>query len=406
MRVLVAMSGGVDSSVAAARLVAEGHEVVGATLKLWGGPQSSGCCSVADVDDARRVAQQLGIPHHVFNLTEDFERDVVGPYVAAHAGGRTPNPCIECNRHIKFDRLLARARRLGFDRLATGHHAQVRERGGRFSLRRGADPLKDQSYVLSMLGQSQLGAIVLPVGTMTKAEVRAEAARLGLRTAAKPDSQDVCFIHDDDGRAGFLSSRLELHAAAVVDEETGAQLGTVDAVELVTVGQRRGMPAAGARRYAVGVDVRARRVSVADAARAVVDAVSLVPGSVTWVDRPLTDGDEALAQVSAHGRPARCVLEVGSLADRPATGGAGGGTPVTADAGGKTPGTATPGTATPGTSTPGITCVFAVPQRPVAPGQTLALYDLADPDEVRGAGIVAGARRLQVRSPGVSGVPA
>ncbi len=390
MRVLVAMSGGVDSSVAAARLVAEGHDVVGTTLKLWGGPQSSGCCSVADVDDARRVAQQLGIPHHVFNLTEDFERDVVTPYVAAHAAGRTPNPCIECNRHIKFDRLLERARRLGFQHLATGHHAQVREHAGRLSLRRGADPLKDQSYVLSMLAQSQLRAIVLPVGTMTKADVRAEARRLGLRTAEKPDSQDVCFIHDgraggggrgtsnansdggrgtsnansggghDHGRAGFLSSRLELHEAAVVDEETGAQVGSVDAVELVTVGQRRGMPAAGARRYAVAVDVPGRRVTVTDATRALVDEVALDPGSLTWVDQPLADGDEAVAQVSAHGRPVRCTFRAGPVGEWV-----------------------------------GATCAFAAPQRPVAPGQTLAFYDSADPDEVRGAGIVASGRRTR-----------
>lgn len=352
MRVLVAMSGGVDSSVAAARLVAEGHDVVGATLKLWGGPQSSGCCSVADVDDARRVAQQLGIPHHVFNYASDFERDVVAPYVAAHAAGRTPNPCIECNRHVKFDLLLERACRLGFDRLATGHHAQVHERGGRFSLRRGADTLKDQSYVLSMLGQSQLRAIVLPVGHMTKTQVREEAAALGLRTAAKPDSQDVCFIHDREGRGGFLASRLELHAGEVVCEETGAPLGAVDAVELVTIGQRRGMPAAGERRYAVAVDVGARRVTVAPAARALVDEVSLEPGSVTWVDRPLAAGEEAVAQLSAHGRPARCTVH-----------GA------------------------------GLECRFFVAQRPVAPGQTLALYDAADPDAVVGAGIVAGSRK-------------
>ena len=354
MRVLVAMSGGVDSSVAAARLVAEGHEVVGATLKLWGGPQSSGCCSVADVDDARRVAQQLGIAHHVFNYASDFERDVVGPYVRAHAEGRTPNPCIECNRRIKFDHLLERARRLGFDRLATGHHAQVHERDGRFSLRRGADALKDQSYVLSMLGQFQLGSIVLPVGHMTKGQVRAEALRLGLRTAAKPDSQDVCFIHGDEGRRDFLASRVELHSGEVVDAESGAPLGAVEAVELVTVGQRRGLPAAGARRYAVAVDVRARRVTVADAARAMVDEVSLEPGTLTWVDRPLVDGDEAVAQVSAHGRPVRCVLRVGVGAR--------------------------------------LTCRFAAPQRPVAPGQTVALYDASDPHAVRGAGIAAGCR--------------
>jgi tRNA-specific 2-thiouridylase len=366
MRVLVAMSGGVDSSVAAASLVADGHEVVGATLKLWGGAQSSGCCSVADVDDARRVAQQLGIAHHVFNMADDFDRDVVSPYVAAHAAGRTPNPCIECNRHIKFDRLLARARRLGFDRLATGHHAQVREAAGRFFLRRGADAEKDQSYVLSMLGQAELSSIALPVGRMTKTEVRAEAARLGLRTADKPDSQDVCFIHDREGRSGFLSSRVALHPGVVVDAQSGERLGAVEAVELVTVGQRRGMPAAGDRRYAVAVDVRARRVTVARAERAAIDEVLVEPGTVTWVDRALTDGQAAVAQLSAHGRPARCTVHVGAAGSASAAAAAG-----------------------------GLLVRFASAQRPVAPGQTLALYDADDPDEVVGAGIMAGGRRRE-----------
>jgi tRNA-specific 2-thiouridylase len=177
-------------------------------MKLWGGPSDSGCCSVADVDDARRVAQQLGVPHHVFNFTEEFDRHVVDPYVAAHASGLTPNPCVACNRHLKFDRFARRAHQLGFDRIATGHHARVVEvDDGTWELRRGADAAKDQSYVLHMLGQDQLARLLLPVGTMTKPEVRELAATLGLRTAAKPDSQDVCFISRAGGREVFLGDR-------------------------------------------------------------------------------------------------------------------------------------------------------------------------------------------------------
>jgi tRNA-uridine 2-sulfurtransferase len=355
MRVLVAMSGGVDSSVAAALLVEQGHEVVGATLKLWGGPSDSGCCSVADVEDARRVAQQLGVTHHVFNLTEEFDRKVVAPYVGEHARGRTPNPCIECNRSIKFDRLLHRADRLGFHRLATGHHARVVAPLGpsALQLRRGADAAKDQSYVLSMLGQEALSRVLFPVGDMTKDEVRANARRLGLRTAGKPDSQDVCFIGSAEGREGFLSGRVELHPAEVVDGD-GRPAGSVEAVELVTVGQRRGMGhgSDGKRRYVTHVDVAARRVSVGSAAEALRSSVVLAGPSLTWVDQPLAPGTRAVAQVSAHGRPVPCIL---------------------VPEGGNT----------------GMEVRFDDPQRPVAPGQTVALYDARDPDAVVGAGIAA-----------------
>ncbi len=311
VRVLVAMSGGVDSSVAAALLVEAGHDVVGATLKLWGGESDSGCCSVADVEDARRVAQQLGIEHHVFNLTDEFETHVVAPYVGEHARGRTPNPCIECNRSMKFDRLLRRTERLGFGRLATGHHARVtgggigEGDGGPRRLRRGVDAAKDQSYVLSMLGQDALARVLFPVGEMTKEQVRDQARRLGLRTAEKPDSQDVCFIGSAEGRQGFLSERLELHPADVVDAE-GRPAGSVAAVELVTVGQRRGMGhgSDGKRRYVTHVDIGARRVIVGSAADVLRTAVVLPAPTLTWVDVPLAPGARAVAQVSAHGRPA------------------------------------------------------------------------------------------------------
>ena len=344
MRVLVGMSGGVDSSVAAALLLEQGHEVVGATLKLWGGASDSGCCSVADVDDARRVAQQLGIAHHVFSFTDDFDEHVVAPYVADHAAGRTPNPCIECNRHLKFDRFLRRARQLGFDAVATGHHARVAPapdgRSG-LELRRGADAAKDQSYVLHVLGQAQLARTLLPVGHLVKDEVRRRAAALGLRTAAKPDSQDVCFITATGGRAAFLGSRSELHPAAVVDR-TGAVVGRVDAVELVTVGQRRGLGAAGGTgqpRYAVEVDVPGRRVVVGGAAELLVEAVPLGPPA--WVGEPPGVGAAVLAQVSAHGETRAATWQVDRI-------------------------------------------TWCRPQRAVAPGQAVVLYDAEDPDRCLG----------------------
>src|SRR5438874_8454302 len=187
MRVLAAMSGGVDSSVAAALLLEAGHDVVGVTMRLWEGDVDAGCCSVAEVEDARRVAQQLGIDHWVFRFTEDFDAHVVQPYVDAHAAGFTPNPCIECNRHLKFDRLLRRARQLGFDAVATGHHARTVADGGRYRLRRGSDRAKDQSYVLYVLGQQQLARCLFPVGELTKVEVRDRARALGRRTAEQPD---------------------------------------------------------------------------------------------------------------------------------------------------------------------------------------------------------------------------
>lgn len=342
MRVLVAMSGGVDSSVAAALLVEEGHDVVGATMKLWGGASDTGCCSVSDVEDARRVAQQLDIRHHVFNFGDDFTRHVVGPYAAAWSEGRTPNPCIECNRHVKFDRFLRRAAQLGFDAVATGHHARVTaERDGRHALRRGVDRAKDQSYVLAMLTQRELAKVRFPVGEMTKPDVRAKAEALGLRTAAKPDSQDVCFITSDGGREAFLGERIALRPGRVVDGSTGAEVGRVDAVQLVTIGQRRGLGGGAAgRRYATAVDVAGGVVTVGPEHDLLTDEVRL--SDQTWADAPLASGTEVVAQVSAHGKGASAIYQGDGIIR------------------------------------------FVDRQRKVAPGQTVALYD---GDRVVGSGI-------------------
>ncbi len=303
--VLVALSGGVDSSVAAALLIEQGHQVTAVTLKLWGGETDSGCCSVSDVEDARRVAQQLGIDHHVFNFGEDFDRHVVAPYVEAYAAGQTPNPCVECNRHIKFDKLFRRADALGFDLIATGHHAQITELDdGTRRIARGADVGKDQSYVLHMLDQSQLARLLLPVGAFDKGRVRELASELGLRTADKADSQDVCFIERSPGRGdgarkAFLGERIPLKPARIVDSE-GTELGTTDSIEMVTIGQRKGLDLGGGtdRRYVTEIDHENATVVVGDLADTMTTRTE-VP-DLTWSSEPVSDG--LTAQSAAHAK--------------------------------------------------------------------------------------------------------
>lgn len=298
-RVLVGMSGGVDSSVAAALLVEEGHDVVGVTMKLWGGESDSGCCSVSDVDDARWVANQLDIEHHVFNFGEEFMEHVVNPFVDTHRSGGTPNPCIECNRHIKFDLFLDRAAVLGFDRIATGHYARIATlEDGTFRMQRSIDPLKDQSYVLHMLEQDVLSRVILPIGGWNKPELRAEAQRRGLLTAAKPDSQDVCFITKEGGREQFLGARGGLTPGVILTED-GTQVGDVPATELVTVGQRKGLNVSGMSEphFVVDVDLQESVVTIGPRRSLRVKETGFT--QPVWADRPFIG--RAFVQASAHG---------------------------------------------------------------------------------------------------------
>lgn len=304
-RVLVAMSGGVDSSVAAARLLEAGHDVTGVTLKLWGGESDSGCCSVADVEDARRVAAQLDIPHYVFDFTDDFTAAVVAPYVDAHTRGRTPNPCVDCNRTMKFGRLLDRALAMGFDAVATGHHARiVTDSHGNRAVARGADPAKDQSYVLAILTARELAHARFPVGEMTKADVRAEAARLGLRTAAKPESMEVCFITRGN-RQAFLDARTEPAPGPIVTTD-GVRVGAHDGITRFTIGQRRGLGVAtGDRRFVVDVDAATATVTIGD--RTDLLRAEAPVTDVVYASNPVPVGAPVEVQVRAHGaaRPAR-----------------------------------------------------------------------------------------------------
>ncbi len=267
MRALVAMSGGVDSSVAAALMIEQGYDVIGVTLKQWVGPggamPTAGCCTVSDAEDARRVAAQLDIPYYVLDYVDEFTAAVVEPFGAAYLAGRTPNPCIECNRKVRFTALLERTAAFDADVLVTGHHARVERDDTGWHLRTAVDGTKDQSYVLHMLGQEDLSKIRLPVGEMTKTEVRRRAAAMGLRTASKPDSQDICFVTSGDYR-DFLAERFpETALPGPVVDSAGEVLGEHGGVTGFTIGQRRGLGiAVGEARYVIDIDPAERKVAV------------------------------------------------------------------------------------------------------------------------------------------------
>lgn len=339
-QVLAAMSGGVDSAVAAARALEAGHEVVGVHLALAREPATQrtgarGCCTVEDARDAGRVADLLGIPFYVWDLAERFEQDVVEDFVAEYAAGRTPNPCVRCNERIKFSALLDKALALGFDAVCTGHYARVEQGPAGPELHRAVDPAKDQSYVLGVLTAEQLRRAVFPLGGSTKDRVREEAAARGLRVADKPDSHDICFISDGD-TAGWLSRRLGERPGQVLDVDGGV-VGEHSGAYAFTVGQRKGLrlgvPAPDGRpRYVLDISPVSNTVTVGPAER--LDVRRVTADRASWCGVPPAPGERVGVQVRAHGEEVPAVLEqagggrVAVLLDRPLRGVAAGQTLV------------------------------------------------------------------------------
>ncbi|MCV7405940.1 tRNA 2-thiouridine(34) synthase MnmA [Mycobacterium marseillense] len=358
MKVLAAMSGGVDSSVAAARMVDAGHDVVGVHLALSTAPGtlrtgSRGCCSKEDASDARRVADVLGIPFYVWDFAEKFQADVIDEFVSSYARGETPNPCVVCNQKIKFSALSARAVALGFDTVVTGHYARLS--GGR--LRRAVDHDKDQSYVLAVLSAEQLRHAAFPIGDTPKSQIRAEAARRGLAVAEKPDSHDICFIPSGDTRA-FLGARIGVRRGAVVNAE-GTVLAEHDGVHGFTIGQRKGLGIAGPGpdgrpRYVTAIDAETATVRVGEAAD--LEVRELVGRTPVFTSGLTPSGPiECAVQVRAHGETADAVAE--RIDDE-------------------------------------LVVRLRVPLRGVAPGQTLVLYRPdPDGDEVLGSAVIAATSR-------------
>ena len=317
MRIVVAMSGGVDSSVAAALLAEQGHDVIGLSMQLYdqsGDQRFGSCCTIDDLHDARRVAAAIGIPHYILNFEKQFQETVISNFVSEYASGRTPLPCARCNSDLKFSTLLDRARGLGAEHVATGHYARVEQSpAGRWLLRRSADPEKDQSYFLFSLTQEQLARAVFPVGDLGKPDVRLQARRLGLSVAEKPDSQEICFV-PDGGYADFVarSEPAVARAGAIVNEQ-GDALGQHGGIHKFTVGQRKGLGVSGpVPMYVLKIEAESGTVTVG--ARAALDKTSLSASGVNWVsvDAP-ADWLNLSAQIRHRHRPA--AARVRALAD-------------------------------------------------------------------------------------------
>ncbi len=372
LRVLAAMSGGVDSAVAAARAAAAGHDVTGVHMALSRNPQTyrtgaRGCCTLEDARDARRAADVIGIPFYVWDMAERFDRDVVQDFVAEYAAGRTPNPCLRCNEKIKFTALLDRARALGFDAVCTGHYARLSDG----VLRRAVDPGKDQSYVLAVCTREQLAHAMFPLGDTPKADVRREAAARGLRVADKPDSHDICFIADGDTR-GFLTDRLGAAPGKIVDVG-GDVLGAHEGAYGYTVGQRKGLrigrPAPdGKPRYVLDISPVTGTVTVGP--RAALDVDEIVGEHPVWLAAAPGASIDCQVQLRAHGEVYDCTVAATRAdgdGDGDGDGGDGGG-----DGGGA------------------VRIRLRTPAQGVAKGQTAVLYD---GDTVLGSATIAATGR-------------
>jgi tRNA-uridine 2-sulfurtransferase len=309
-RVVVAMSGGVDSSVAAALLVEQGYEVIGVMMRLWaesapGVSGSNKCCSLEAVSDARTVAERLAIPFYVINVEQPFKANVVDFFIQEYASGRTPNPCLACNRHIRFGYLLNYARQLGARYLATGHYAQVRQDAvGAYQLWRGADRAKDQSYVLHVMGQDELRQTLFPVGSYHKPQVRALAAERGLPTASRAESQDLCFVADGDYRRFLQEWAAEAVQPGPILDRAGRQLGSHRGLPFYTIGQRSGLGIAAPQPlYVLDLD-RERNALIVGPAHELGNN-SLLADRAGWIaGRPPGDAFEAGVQIRYHATPA------------------------------------------------------------------------------------------------------
>ena len=313
MKLIAAMSGGVDSAVAAARAVEAGHEVIGVHLALSANPQkyrsgARGCCTIEDSHDARRAADVIGIPFYIWDMAEEFHAGVVENFLAEYAVGRTPNPCLRCNEKIKFAAVLDRARAMGFDGVVTGHYAKTQEGAPGKTLHRAVDQSKDQSYVLSVLTVEQIAGAIFPLGDTTKTDIRIEAAARGLAVAQKPDSHDICFVPSGDN-AGWLRERLGSGAGPIVDQE-GTKLGEHKGAYTYTIGQRKGLGITvptidGSPRYVLKIEPVTNTVVVG--AREDLAVVTMVGENPIWCGPAVGDlPTRGHVQIRAHGQPLSC----------------------------------------------------------------------------------------------------